>query len=777
MARAPVSRTTSAVEVNKFNAGLITDASPLTAPDNSSLEEDNMILNVDGSRQRRTGMDYEDGFSLITTSIENSTANQIAIGSYRWNNAGGDPEKVLSVVQFGNEIKVFDLSLTPTSSGLLYTYKFTSASTSQILSFAVVDGLLVVATGSKEIYTFTYASPSTITFTTAKLLIRDFFGIADVDGGVDITRGTTVQNRPTTLSQAHLYNLRNQSFGLPRVDGNNEGLVDPINSFKTYTGTKYPSNSDSVVEALYPDAADTDNRTIDRFFAKNLADNPLGTTRAAQGYFIIDALERGASRITNDSQNRSRYSQLTTAVTTLPQDITPGGATALSEFAGRVWYGGFSGVVVDGDSKSPRMSSYILFSKIVDSSEDINQCYQEGDPTSKNNSDVVDTDGGFIRINEAFGIKRLINLGSSLMIIAANGVWRVLGGTDKGFTATSFIVEKITDRGCTAPDSIAIVDGGFMFWGDDGIYYVHTDQFGGWVADNISFGRIQKLYDKINIEDKRFVKGSYDNYERKVRWLYYNRTIDDSYTKELILDLTLQAYYINTIKKVDNQNFPRAVSIYTGQPYNVINNDVEVLAGLESVLVSSEQVTLSTSVKSGASQRELGYIVVTDDSPFIQYTFAKYSNSEFRDWYSYDNVGVDAEAYTVTSHLSGTEFQRDKQIPYITVHCKRTENGFQQIGDNLVPINESSCLLQARWDWSNSDATGKWGREFQAYRYRKLYIPNDQTDTYDNGFETVVTRNKLRGNGKVVSLRFRTEPYKNLHLYGWSMIFSVAGNI
>lgn len=772
-----MARQTQAVEINKFNAGLITDASPLTSPDNSSLEENNMILNIDGSRQRRLGMDYEDAFELVSTTIENSTAAQIAITTYKWNNAGGDPEKNLSVVQFGNEIKVFDLSISPASAGLIYTYKFVGVSETQNLSYAVVDGLLVVVTGSKEVYTFTFESPSTITYTTSTLLVRDFFGVEDIEDGIDITRGNNVQNRPLGLSQNHLYNLRNQSFGVPRIYGNLEYVGDPIFIYRDISINKYPSNSDSVIEALYPDANDADNRTIDRFFAKDLIDNPLGTTRAAQGYFIIDALERGVSRISNDAENMARYPSLSNSVTDLPQDITPGGATAITEFAGRVWYGGFSGQVTDGDAKSPRMSSYVLFSQIVDTAEDINLCYQEGDPTSKNNPDIIDTDGGFIRINEAYGIKRLLNLGSSLMIIASNGVWRVMGGTDKGFTATSYIVEKVTDRGCTAADSIAVIDNGFMFWGDDGIYYVHPDQFGGWIAENISFSKIQKLYDSINIEDKRFAKGSYDNYERKIRWLYYNRSLDDTYTKELVLDLTLQAFYTNTIAKIGTQNFPRVVAMYIGQPYNIISDEVEVLSGIEQVLVNSDPVILTSSMKSGTSQREIGYVVITDDSPTIEFTFAKYSNSDFRDWYSYDNVGTDAEAYMVTSYLSGTDFQRDKQIPYITVHLRRTETGFQQIGDDLVPLNESSCLLQARWDWSNTDATGKWGREFQAYRYRKLYIPEDVTDTYDNGFETVVTRNKLRGNGKVVSLKFRTEPYKNLHLYGWSMIFSVASNV
>lgn len=773
-----MSRKISAVEVNKFNAGLITDASPLTSPDNSSLEEDNMVLNIDGSRNRRLGLDYEDGFQEITTTINDAGSTKIAVVTYRWDNAGGDPEKSIEVIQIGNELKFFDLDDGPISNGLFATHKFLTSPVTAEYSYTVVDGILVIATGEKVIYSVTYdAALATITVTSVRLLVRDFFGVEDVIGGSDITRGTSVQNRPTTLPNPHLYNLRNQSWGIPRVRGNDEVTADCITTFKTVDG-RYPSNSDSVIEALYPDAADTDDRTVDRFFAKNLSKNPLGTTRAAQGYFIIDALDRGTSRLSEEAANRVRYTQLASvAVTSLPHDETPQGASTLAEFAGRVFYGGFPGDVIEGDRHSPKMSSYVLFSKVVDSTADINLCYQEGDPTSKNSPDIVDTDGGFIRINEAYGIKKLINLGSSLMVVASNGVWRIIGNSDNGFTATSYTVEKITDRGCTAKDSIAVIDSTFMYWSDDAIYYVSPDQFGSYTANNMTFSRIQKLYDGINIEDKRYAKGEYDSYERKVRWLYYNRTIDDTPTKELILDLQLQAFYSNTIKKLDDSNFPRAASIYVARPYQIVSDEVGIIVGVDNVVVGTDNVVLSIDNKSGSFQREIGYLVITSIDPVVKYTFATYRNADFRDWFSHDGVGVDADGYMVTSFLSGTDFQREKQVPYITVHSRRTENGFEIEGDELVPLNQSSILTQARWDWSDTDRSGKWGREFQAYRYRRLYLPVDETDSFDNGFETVVTKNKLRGSGKVLSLKFRTEPRRNFHLYGWSMIFSMADNI
>jgi hypothetical protein len=767
-----MARQVQAVEVNKFNAGLITDASPLTTPDNSSLDEDNFVLNIDGSRNRRLGLDYEDNYSIISTAVPNAGSTNIAISSYRWDNAGGDPSKSIEVVQIGNELKFFELNSQTISNGYFHTETFISSSTSKF-SYATVDGILVVVNGDKIIYKLEYSPPSTITRTTDRLKIRDFFGVHDVMGGVDLTSGDAIQDRTVSMSNAHAYNLRNQTFGIPRIDGNNETVMDPITIFRN-KANKYPSNADNVIASLYNDAEDADDRVIDRFFAEDLWKNPLGSSRAPMGYFIIDALDRGQSRLANDVSNRSRYPELGHVITSLPLDSTPSGATVVSEFAGRVFYGGFSGEVINGDSKSPRMSSYILFSKVVSSPSDITFCYQEGDPTSKDNSEVVATDGGFIRLNGAFGIQALINLGGSLMVVASNGVWRIVGGSDIGFTATAYIVEKITDRGCTSPDSIAQIDNSFMFWSDDAIYHVTTDQFGSWVCNNISFGRIQKFYDSINIESKRRAVGAYDSYERKVRWIYNNFTTNLDEVKELVLDIQLQAYYTNTIKNYDSNSYPKVVSIYKGVPYTIDNNSTDVVVNNELVVIGNENVVLLSEERMGVSQRELGYVIVTNINPSISFTFGKYINNNFRDWQSVDGIGVDAEAYLITSYLSGTDFQRDKQVNYITVHLRRTETGYD---DQMIPINPSSCLMQSRWGWSDSDNSGKWGREFQAYRYRLMHLPQDSSDSYDNGFSTIVSRNKLRGVGKVLSLRFRTEPYKDLHLYGWSMIFSVSENV
>lgn len=771
-------RELAAVELNTFNAGLITDASPLTSPDNSSLDEENMVLNSDGSRNRRLGMDYEENFTDISTTIAYSNPSEITHSVFRWENAGGDSGRNLAVVQFGNELKFFDMATRPISGNLLYTHKFTSFSNNLALSYASVDGVLVVATGQKSIETFELDT-NTITHSQTTLFIRDLFGVHAEDGGTDLNSGSGLQKRPTSLSKPHLYNLRNQSFGIPRVlETNVTTKQDPITSFYN-TASSYPSNSDSVTQALYADANLTSGRTLDRFFTQDLFSNPLGASKTATGYFIIDALERGASRITNDAENRSTYSLLTHSISSgqLPTDKTPGGASVVAEFSGRAWYAGFSGEVEDGDSRSPRMSSYILFSQLVSNIADIGLCYQEGDPTTKDAPELVDTDGGYIRIDGAYGINRIENMSGSLIIMAENGIWRITGTSDSGFTATAYTVEKVSDRGCPNPKSSVVVDNTMFYWAEDGIYHLRLGDLGGWESVNISINKIQNLFENIPEKDKIEATGSYDRLQRKVRWLYKVDIDEDTETMELVLDVLLTGFYSNRIAGIDS-NIPRVVDIFQSTTYQVSLTSEDVTVGGVQVTADSEDVVVNSSQRADVDRGELSYLVVTSTTGTISYTFCNYTDRDFIDWKTYDGTGVDAYAYLVTTYLSGTDFQRGKQIPYVHTHMRKTETGLSEDGEgNLVIENPSSCLLQVQWDWSSNNESGRWSRPYQAYRHRRPYMPASLPADYDTGYSTISTRHRIRGFGKVLAVKVSTEPLKDMHLYGWSVLFNVNSNV
>lgn len=772
-----MTRQINSIEVSTFVAGLVTEASPLTFPPNASLDEDNFVLNRDGSRQRRLGMDLEESFIDVVTSVTLPDDGNVATTSVRWSNAGGNPDKDLIALQVGNELRFFDADSMPMSSGLIHTKIFDGVTITQQFSYAVVDGTLVVVTGRKEITVFKYAG-GVVTSADSILYVRDQFGLTDIVAGVNLRQGNGVTIRPTVKTDAHIYNLRNQTFAQPRKVIGPEIIRDTIQEFFQRSGSKYPSTSDAVPLALYSDSADDDDRNSERFDAKSLIASPIGTFPAAKGYFIIDAMARGVSRLTEYNKLMAQYPELTIGITTLPLDTTPGGPSVVSEYAGRVFYAGFSGEITDPDDNSPRLSSYVLFSQLVEDPTNITTCYQDGDPTSKETPDLLDTDGGFIRIEGAYNIVRLINVGDALAVLAANGVWLIQGGSDYGFKATNYLTTKVTNHGCDSPGSVVVVDNTFMFWSDDGIYNVAPNQFGDYIAENITQKTIQKYYDLIDGLDRRACKGVYDTYDKKVRWLYGGRINSFIKAKELILDTTIGAFYPATIEQVSEGNrLPLPLSGIIVPPFRTVEVNVPVTVNTVPVTVASSPVTVSNNITQ-TTTKEVIYAILTGIAPTLKFTFGSYRDQFHRDWRSVDGVGVDAESFLLTGYLSGGDYQRAKQAPYLTAHFNKTEDGFStDINGDIFPTNPSSCLIQAQWDWANSANSGKWGREFQAYRFRRHYMPASDADTFDNGYATVQSRNKLRGQGKVLSLLFKSEPDKHMHLLGWSMIMGSNSNV
>lgn len=774
-------------EFNQFIGGINTDANPLNFPENSSLDEVNLVLDRDGSRRRRLGMDMETSYSTITTSVKNVALNNVAFKTFRWENAGGEADKNLLVVQCGNEIKIYDLDNSPISSTVLLTKRFSGVLSSAIMSFATVDGILVLVNGDGTIYSYEYDGEGTVTESESRIEVRDLWGVEDLydpgTGEVDITEGNNANVRPTTLSDNHLYNLRNQSWGVARPSRDTlTEAVDCIEEFyehgndRTSGGIQnYPSNADSINEAFYANSSFTNEPFMKTFWARDLYRSPVGSTRSATGYFVIDLLNRGASRNSVMASNDAKFGNFVhTLATTLPADSTSGGATVTTEFAGRAWFAGFDGDNSNSDSKSPRLSSYVVFSRLVKNIDDINKCYQFADPTDFDDSDLVATDGGFIRIDGAYGIKAMVQAGSSLLIFAQNGVWRVIGGSDFGFAADNYSVERIRNAGgCRSANSVVDADGAVLYWGDDGIFVVATTELGDWGGKNISQDKVQELYDAIAVETKDLVSGIYNEFERKVIWLYNNGINDSNKTKELILDLDLNAFTTNEIQEIDGTT-SKVVGLFNINPFAEESRTENITVNGQNVEVNGEQVQITYTVRV-ESNRKPSYVVVLRDTDEIQYSFASYTDTDFLDWKTLDSTGVDAAGYITTGYLGTGDNARRKQLPKLIVYCNRTEDGvYEDSGGQLQLSNPSSCLVQAQWNWTNSANANRWSTARQFYRYRRPYLPADINDTVDTGHSVIVSKDVIRGHGKNVSLKFSTEPGKDMQLQGWALDWEVG---
>lgn len=756
-------------EINSFSKGIITEASPLTFPDNASINESNLIIENDGSRRRRYGMDFEPEYMIRGTN--QPLTDNLAFSSFVWKAPGGYTEVDFSVVQVGSQVFIFNSASRPVSANLVYTTDLGIPS-NNYLSFASTDGLLIIASNSPSIIILDW-NGSAVTQTSGRLKIRDLFGVEDIVSNTNLLEGNGVTIRTAIRTDAHVYNLRNQTFAIPRFCNNTEELSDTI-AFFVNEYLVYPSNSDNQVVYLYADANDSDDRNIRRYFAGDNFNNPLGSNRAPVGYFIIDALERGASRVEEVASLYAQYPQLYVPIYDLPQDRTPGGASVVSSFAGRIWFSGFSSKLIGGDSESPRMGSYVLFSKLVKSSGDVFKCYQEGDPTSSESPDLVDTDGGFIRIDGAHNIQQMVNVGDSLMVIAENGVWRISGGSGYGFKATDYLTRKITEHGSISADSVVVVDNTVMYWSEDGIYHLSPNQYGDWVASSLTTNTIQSLFDNIPYTSKVAAKGIFDSYQRKVRWLYNTQLSVGAEALELILDVNLGAFYASSIKQIDGGPFPKPVSIIKVPPFTVGNEDFGVIDNSSNIVISGDSnIVVASQVSQISSVSELLYITATPTSDgLFKFTFSYYYDPSFKDWASYNGVGIDAPAFLLTGWTGFGDFQRMKQVPYLTVYSLKTETGFNS---ELNPINESSIITQSQWSWTNSESAGKWGPPFQAYRHKRTWLPEDSPSGFDDGNYVVKTRNKLRGRGSVLSLKFSTEPSKDFKLLGWSCLVNLNG--
>lgn len=166
------------VEFNTFVGGLVTEATPLTFPANASLDEENFVLNNTGLRTRRLGFDYEQDFVIVDSGQILLDGQELVFNSYKWDNVGGNPSRTFIVVQIQNRIHFFDGTVQPISNSLIGSLDYNLNPPSN-MSFASVDGRLVVVTGGKSVDVYSYED-SGFTVLSKRLLIRDLFGVTDI---------------------------------------------------------------------------------------------------------------------------------------------------------------------------------------------------------------------------------------------------------------------------------------------------------------------------------------------------------------------------------------------------------------------------------------------------------------------------------------------------------------------------------------------------------------------------------------------------------------------
>ena len=700
-------------EYNTFVKGIVTEAGPLTFPENASLDEENCVLNRDGSRQRRLGMDFEDDYVLRSV----TAAPDDAIASFRWENAANDTNNQLAVVQVGQRFFVFDATAPSISGNLIASINMSSWITGKtVVNVANGMGYLFVTAGtSNPLYLSYDPVANTVTVSGIQILIRDFVGLDD---------GLFISDRPSSLTTAHNYNLLNQGWPSANITAYHTAVsVYPANNQQWFVGK---DASDDFQPAL-------------------LDKHDFGTTPAPKGRFIISAFTRSASR--NSSSGLST-----------PADVEPSRPSTVAFAFERVFFAGVESDTTDDIALAPNMTGYVFYSRTLRSIADAGKCYSEADPTSEIDSTLVDTDGGYINIPDCGKIYRLMSKGSAIIVFAEEGVWAIYGD-EGGFRATSHQVVKITDFGVINSTSIVDAEDVAMYWSKGGIYIISPDEMSGTLkASNMTETTIQSLFNNIPLPGKRNAVGSYDPVNRRVSWMYNDSadydgiTYRNKFNKELVLDLVLSAFYKNSISSHAEPS--PYIAGYLETP--------DFLLRQEGVRGRGDSVTKYLTVQ-----------FVNPATNAAAISFAYYRDGGFRDWRSSDGVGTSFLSYLITGYEIMQDTVRPKQSTYLFAHFKQTERNAvvdAETGETVAD-NPSGCYMQAQWDWSNSSNSGKWGMPFQAYRLQRPYILT-AGQPIDYGQEVVTTKNRLPGRGRAFSLYIYSDEDKDFYLYGWAVRFT-----
>lgn len=707
---------------NNFVNGLVTEATALNFPEAAAIDTNNCVFNTKGNVTRRRGFDNEDGY--VYTQLSPADYANKAIATFLWENAAGNGDHNFVVLQVGTQLYFYKVGNEGSLSAGAMNFGFSvidlddfkapgAPGLSEVeAQFASGSGYLFVTHQWCQPFRVKYL-PDTQTFTTSEITfkIRDFEGMESDENEVN--------TRPTDLSTAHSYNIRNQGWPQKYIDRwRTKQTADTPSGRKAAAARgDWPSNAD--VWWLFKDSVD--------YFDLNQVNNiDRGNSPAPKGYFLLNPFY----------QDRSAVS----GVTGIP--VVSSGywrPSTVAFFASRVFY---AGVNAQG------FSNKIYFSQVIEADGQFGKCHQVNDPTSEFQFDLLPTDGGQLSILDAGTIIKLVSIQGNLIVFATNGVWSITGSTGTGFAANDFTVKRLSSVPSLSPSSFVDVGGNPAWWNSDGIYTISSgDALGNIQVVSLSEKKIKEFYsDEIPAASKAHAKGFYNSLTRTVQWMYRSSeatTITERYRYDSVLNLNVQtgAFYPWSLSTDTSIRLNGLVAIHgfgsTTEEVNVTDN-----AGVQVTTSTGDNVTVRETVQANLASVFKYLISYTDASGNIQMTFAEESDEDYVDFATLTG-GTDYTSYVVSGYKVRGDAQRKFQSNYLFV-----------FSDNEDP---STYFVQAQWDYAKTRNSGNWSS-------RQKVVFTDASD-YDYRWK----RLKIRGTGLAMQLRFTSVSGQPMDLTGWTI--------
>jgi len=795
----------------QLNKGLNTESGEISFPDGYSVDERNYELLVDGSRRRRKGLAQESGGASHATGLTIGTSD--AYTTYKWRGVGGDPTKNFIVHQIGATLQFTDDSET-----LSTTYNPQVTILDQFAVDIVTNPQATIATGVCQfaqgrgvlLVTQQYLRPfyvsynlttNEFTYHPISIQVRDFDGIDD---------GLPFQSTPSVIDDDHRYNLRNRGW----IEFDIESGSSP--SYFDVQGN-YPSKAMIWYKGYrrITDVGYSDLDGIQEFDSAKLVGERFGQSSAPQGALLLDPLDtRYSGSTTNEGDevlidsitvssgtyqtgsvitivteavhgrdtgdfvtmsgtqigldyfiiqpvtlsNLNGYHEITVSDTTtftITYPAYPGtdlewgtvtktgqingnvslpksdgkalsaGPTACAYFAGRAWFAG----IQDGE-----WADTVFFSKIAQKPAGFSACHQEADPTNPEFNMLSSSDGGTVVIPNLGNVQRMLTLKDALIIYSDRGIWEIGGGRRGLFTASQYSVRKITEAECSSGRSPIVIGNRSIYTGPRGIHVLAPNKYTRVIEESsLSDQLVLTLWNAIPEANQSTVQTVHDSALNRVYFLYGDSGDNTNhYANTLVLDLRVGAYYKYVFNTTAATGLLGAFSI-TDSDSAANNKKIKWTAQSTNSLVTCD-LNQTDYIDFNGAESPLPYVVT-----------------------GWDNLG---------------DFQRRRQAPVITVFAKRTETGYIAAGDGWDGVNESSNLLTAYWDWTDDDISGKIGSQNETYRHTRAFVPSAADDV--SGYPVVTTRNKIRGRGRVLQLRFDGAATKDSHILGFTTNYKVS---
>ena len=700
--------------VNNFVRGLVTEAAELTFPEGASVDELNCDLRRDGTRRRRLGVEYETGNVLSSYTL--SDAEQTATGD--WVNVGGNADLEFLVLQKGAVLYFYNKGALPYSNQVesnsvnlsSYQHSGSAGADTAKCQFTSIKGNLVVSSPEINTIAIVYNSSSgTFTVTQISFEVRDFEFQGDT---------STYFDNDSSPSQNRKYDAQNAGW--------NTGNGAPTDLTKRLTHPWYAGKDSS---------GNYDSAEWEKVYG--------GTTLTANGHYILDFFTKnrgsasglsGLTKMTDPESSRFRCAE---------------------SFSGRVFYAGID---------SAENAGTILFSKLVETVDDLGICHQQNDPTSEYISDLLDTDGGVIRIPDAVKIQRLYAYQNSLFVFAENGVWQI-SGVDGVFRASSFSVNRVTRVGILQPQTFVEAEGVPFWWSRFGIHTLQTDPVSGQGQEqNLTLPTVQTFWDAIDADSKLKVTAVYDAINKRIYWGYpdANETVTSKLNNFLILDVPLQAFFPWKISdQTSNTDCVVGLAFYSGYGASEVALDVTSNNGADDVVTSAGDDVVSTQI-SNTNTGDPAIVLICREGSNNKITFGAFTGISFLDW-----TDTNYSSFAETGYDFIGDLVTKKNAPFIVTYCRLTETGFT--GNETAgyeAVRPSGLKVSAAWDFAENFGTSQ-----QVYRLKYPVFPdNSNLNDFDYPEDVITSRVKIRGHGRSMRIKYESEQGKDFLLLGWGMI-------